>query len=61
MPLPLSLEACRALTQLARQLLGAGQKQVQTHVMAQGQVFRVVVSLEPVPADQLQDVFKHYQ
>ena len=54
-------ETCRALTLLARDLLGAGETQAQTHVLAHGRVFRVVVSLEPVPADQLQDVIKQYR
>ncbi|MDZ7852295.1 MAG: hypothetical protein U5L98_06505 [Halomonas sp.] len=61
MPPPLSLETCRVLTQLARQLLEAGERQTQTHVLAHGRVFHVVVSLEPVPADQLQDVIDRYR
>ncbi|MCH4565054.1 hypothetical protein MKP05_18305 [Halomonas sp. EGI 63088] len=58
---PMTFEICRALTQLTRQLLEAKEHQAQTHVLAKGQVYRVVVSLEPVPADQLQDVINRYQ
>lgn len=57
---PLTFDICRALTQLARELLEAGEKQAQTHVLAQGRFYRVVVSLEPVPADQLHDVINRY-
>ncbi|WP_163558808.1 hypothetical protein [Halomonas sp. NO4] len=60
MPSVMTLEICRALTQLTRQLLGAGEREAQTHVLAKGQVYRVVVSLEPVPADQLHDVINRY-
>lgn len=56
----MSFEICRALTQLTRQLLGAGECEAQTHVLAKGQVYRVVVSLEPVPTERLQDVINHY-
>lgn len=56
----LSFEICRALTQLTRQLLEAGKHETQTHVLAKGQVYRVVVSLEPVPTEQLQDVINRY-
>ena len=57
---PMSFETCRSLTLLARQLLEAGESRTQTHVLAKGQVYRVVVSLQPVPVDQLQDVIRHY-
>ncbi|WP_442488842.1 hypothetical protein [Halomonas litopenaei] len=56
----LSFEICRALTQLTRQLLGAGEREAQTHVLAKGQVYRVVVSLEPVPTEKLPDVINRY-
>ncbi|SDJ98605.1 hypothetical protein [Billgrantia gudaonensis] len=56
----LSFEICRALTQLTRQLLEAGKHETQTHVLAKGQLYRVVVSLEPVPTEQLQDVINRY-
>lgn len=56
----LSFEICHALTQLTRQLLGAGEREAQTHVLAKGQVYRVVVSLEPVPTEQLPDVINRY-
>ncbi|WP_175535076.1 hypothetical protein [Halomonas saccharevitans] len=57
----MTFEICRALTQLTRQLLEAREYEAQTHVLAKGQLYRVVVSLEPVPADQLQDVINRYQ
>ncbi|MBY6207470.1 MULTISPECIES: hypothetical protein [Halomonas] len=57
---PMTFEMCRALTQLTRQLLGAGERETHTHVLAEGQVYRVVVSLEKVPADQLHDVINRY-
>lgn len=60
MPQPLTLEICRSLTLLTRQLLGADQPQVQTHVLAQGQVYRVAVVLEPIPADQINTVMQDY-
>ena len=60
MPPTLSLETCRTLTLLSRDLLEAGESRTQTHVLAKGQVYRVDVSLEPVPVDQLQDVINHY-
>ncbi|MBS9403707.1 hypothetical protein KG088_08700 [Halomonas sp. TRM85114] len=60
MPPSLSFETCHALTLLTRQLLEAGESQTHTHVLAQGRVYRVVVSLEPVPEDQLQDVITQY-
>lgn len=56
----MSFEICCALTQLTHQLLGAGEREAQTHVLAKGQVYRVVVSLEPVPTEQLQDVINRY-
>lgn len=56
----MSFEICRALTQLTRQLLGAGEREAQTHVLAKGQVYRVIVSLEPVPTEQLQEVINRY-
>ncbi|GKW48608.1 hypothetical protein [Halomonas sp. NCCP-2165] len=56
----MSFEICRALTQLTRQLLGAGEREAQTHVLAKGLVYRVVVSLEPVPTEELQDVINRY-
>lgn len=56
----ISFDTCQALIRLARQLLTVGETQAQTHVLALGRVFRVVVSLEPVPADQLQDVINQY-
>ncbi|MDR5907137.1 hypothetical protein [Franzmannia qiaohouensis] len=58
---PMTFEMCRALTLLTRQLLEANEHEAQTHVLAKGQVYRVVVSLEPVPADQLQNVINRYQ
>ncbi|MGM1051039.1 MAG: hypothetical protein ACQEXO_01410 [Pseudomonadota bacterium] len=58
---PMTFEICRALTQLTRELLVAGEQHAQTHVLAQGQVYRVDVTLEPVPADQLQDVINRYR
>ena len=57
---PMTFEICRVLTQLTRELLVAGEQHAHTHVLAQGQVYRVVVSLEPVPADQLHEVFNRY-
>ncbi|GAA0568042.1 hypothetical protein ACFQH5_16525 [Halomonas salifodinae] len=57
----LTFETCRALTQLTRQLLRAGENEAQTHVLAKGQVYRVIVSLEPVPANQLQDIINQYR
>jgi len=56
----MSFDICRSLIQLTCQLLGASELKAQTHVLAKGQVYRVVVSLEPVPADQLRDVINHY-
>lgn len=32
----MSFEVCRALTQLTRQLLGTGEREAQTHVLAKG-------------------------
>ncbi len=61
MPPSLSFEICHAMTQLTRQLLEAGEQSTETHVLAKGQVYRVVVSLEPVPVDQLQDVINQYR
>ncbi|WP_043513251.1 hypothetical protein [Halomonas sp. BC04] len=58
---PMTFEICRALTLLTRQLLGAGETEALTHVMAEGQVYRVVVSLEPVPVDQLHEVINRYR
>ncbi|MGM0985097.1 MAG: hypothetical protein ACQEXG_17055 [Pseudomonadota bacterium] len=58
---PMNFEICLALTQLARQLLEIGSPQTQTHVLAKGQLYRVVVSLEPVPNDQFQDVINRYR
>ncbi|MBB3189203.1 hypothetical protein [Halomonas cerina] len=57
----MSFEICRTLTQLIRQLLGAGEREAQTHVLAEGCVYRVAVSLEPVPVDHLRDVINRYQ
>lgn len=57
---PMTFEICRALTQLSQELLGAGKQHAHTHVLAKGQVYRVIVSLEPVPADQLHEVFNRY-
>ena len=56
----LSFEVCRALTQLTRQLLGANERETHTHVLAEGRVYRVVVTLEPVPAEQLHEVINRY-
>ncbi|MGM0694037.1 MAG: hypothetical protein ACQEUN_11635 [Pseudomonadota bacterium] len=56
----LSFETCRVLTQLTRQLLGANEREAQTHVLAKGQVYRVVVYLEPVPTEQLPAVINRY-
>lgn len=56
----LSMEACRALTQLARQMLETNKPTTQTHVLAKGRVYRMVVSLERVPTEQLHDVFIRY-
>ncbi|WP_148252227.1 hypothetical protein [Aidingimonas lacisalsi] len=60
MPSPMTFEICRSLTQLTRQLLETGEHETQTLVLAKGQLYRVTVSLEPVPADQLQEVIDHY-
>ncbi|MFC2993208.1 hypothetical protein [Halomonas tibetensis] len=57
----MTFEICRALTQLARELLVAGEQHAGTHVLAQGRVYRVDVSLEPVPVDQLQDIINRYR
>ncbi|WP_181454276.1 hypothetical protein [Halomonas sp. SL1] len=49
------------MTQLTRQLLEAGERATETHVLAKGQVYRVAVSLEPVPAEELTDVIQRYR
>jgi hypothetical protein len=61
MPTPLSLGLCQSLTRLARQLLEAEQSQANTHVLAQGQVYRVSVELTPVPLERLDEVIEAYQ
>lgn len=33
---PMTFEICHALTQLARQLLEAGEQSIETHVLAEG-------------------------
>lgn len=57
---PIPLEICRALTQLARQMLETNKSTTQTHVLAKGRVYRMVVSLERVPTEQVHDVFIRY-
>ena len=57
----LSLALCQSLTRLARQLLEAGEQGTETHVLAKGRVYRVTVSLVPVPADQLPEVIQRYR
>ena len=57
----MTFEICHALTQLTRQLLEADEHATETHVLAKGQVYRVAVSLEPVPAEQLPDVIQRYR
>ncbi|MBZ9557334.1 hypothetical protein KGQ96_04560 [Halomonas coralii] len=58
---PMTFEICHALTQLTRQLLEAGEQAIETHVLAKGQVYRVAVSLEPVPTEELPDVIQRYR
>jgi len=58
---PMTFEICHALTQLTRQLLEAGKQATETHVLAKGQVYRVAVSLEPVPTKELPDVVQRYR
>ncbi|WP_136248432.1 hypothetical protein [Halomonas borealis] len=58
---PMTFEICRALTQLTRQLLEAGEHATETHVLAKGRVYRVALSLEPVPIDQLPGVIQRYR
>ncbi|WP_432415351.1 hypothetical protein ACRHM7_01675 [Chromohalobacter israelensis] len=57
----MTFETCRALTQLTRQLLEAGEHTTDTHVLAEGRLYRVAVSLEPVRADQLDEVLNRYR
>lgn len=59
-PTPIPFEICHTLTQLTRQLLEANKQDALTHVVAKGQLYRVAVSLEPVPVDQLKDVINQY-
>ncbi|WP_280569991.1 hypothetical protein [Chromohalobacter sp. 296-RDG] len=54
-------ETYRVLTRLTRQLLKAGEHTTDTHVLAEGRLYRVAVSLEPVPADQLDAVINRYR
>lgn len=61
MPSPMPLETCRALTLLARQLLKDSEKQAHTLVLAKGRLYRMKVSLEMVPDDQLRDVINQYR
>ncbi|MDI4636694.1 MULTISPECIES: hypothetical protein [Halomonadaceae] len=61
MPTALSLELCYSLTKLTRQLLEAGKHTAETHVLSQGRVYRVALTLEPVPIDQLPDVIQRYR
>jgi len=61
MPSPMTFEICHALTQLTRQLLEADEHATETHVLAKGQVYRVAVSLEPVPTEELPDVIQRYR
>lgn len=56
-----TLSLCQLMTQLTRQLLEAGERATETHVLAKGQVYRVAVSLEPVPAEELTDVIQRYR
>ena len=58
---PVTFEICHALTQLTRQLLEAGEHATEIHVLAKGRVYRVALSLEPVPIDQLPDVIQRYR
>ncbi|ATJ83402.1 hypothetical protein ACFPTY_10290 [Halomonas beimenensis] len=58
---PMTFEICHALTQLTRQLLEAGEQATETHVLAKGQVYRVALSLEPVPTEELPDVIQRYR
>lgn len=58
---PMTFELCHALTQLTRQLLEDGEHATATHVLAKGQVYRVAVSLEPVPTEELPDVIQRYR
>ena len=58
---PMTFEICHALTQLTRQLLEAGEQATETHVLAKGQVYRVAVSLEPVPTEELPEVIQRYR
>ena len=57
----MTFEICHALTQLTRQLLEAREQSTETHVLAKGQVYRVAVSLEPVPTEELPDVIQRYR
>lgn len=57
---PMTFEICHALTQLARQLLEAGEHATVAHVLAEGQVYSVALTLEPVPTEQLPDVIQRY-
>ena len=61
MPHRLSIGLCQSLTRLTRQLLEAEQQHAQTHVLAKGQIYRVIVELSPVPAEELRDVINTYQ
>lgn len=57
---PISLETCQTLTELSRQLLEANEHGAQTLVMAKGHIYRVLVSVEPVPEDKLSSALNHY-
>ena len=57
----MTFEICHALTQLTRQLLEAREQSTETHVLAKGQVYRVAVSLEPVPTEELPEVIQRYR
>ncbi len=61
MTTPLSFGLCQSLTRLARQLLEAEQPQANTHVLAQGQIYRVSVELTQVPLERLHEVIESYQ
>lgn len=58
---PMTFDMCRVLTQLTRQLLEAGEHATETHVLAEGRVYRVALTLEPVPIEQLPDVIQRYR
>jgi len=57
----MTFDMCRVLTQLTRQLLEAGEHATETHVLAKGRVYRVALTLEPVPIEQLPDVIQRYR